>query len=244
MIYIDIIKTTIILLLFAVASYMDIKKREIDDKVWIIMFILSFPITIYEIIVFKIYLSRIWLLIYLISLSMGILFSYGLYKLSLIGGADAKSMIVLSIVEIPKFGVYGVLPSLSIFINSILMSLTFMIFIVSRNIFLLLKGVRIFESYENSLLEKIIAFFTLTPVIKDEIKKNPYKYMVAVKRIDKGKRIDIRIRISSDEVINLSDFTGKYIWVSYLMPMILYIMIGYLLYKLIGCIIFYFIPLY
>ncbi len=242
MIYIDLVKTIAVLVFFVIASYMDIKKREIDDRVWILMFLFCFPITLYEILLSKIYISKLWVSLYLISSSVGVLFSYGLYKLGLMGGADAKAFMVLSIIELPRFGFYGVLPSLSILLNSVVSSLSFMLFIVARNFFLILRGVKIFDSYKNSFLEKIIAFMTLTLVSKEEFRKNSFKYIIAEKMTKDGPKIDLRIRIVS-EVPKCQDFPNNYVWVSYLMPMIVFIAIGYFLYKTIGCLIFYLFPI-
>lgn len=243
--YINLLKTVITVFLLGVASYMDIKEREIDDRIWNIMFAVCFPITLYDIFSKSLYTNRIFITMYLMSIIIGVAFALALYKLNMMGGADAKAFIVLSLTEPPSFRLHDFIPSLSIFINSVLLSLTFMILIVLRNISLVVRGERIFEPYSNSSIEKAVAFITLTPVSKEEIKRKPYVYVIAERREGDKKRIEVGIKALSEVPdLDISTINSRLVWVSYLMPMIVYITIGYVTYKLAGCLLLYIIPLY
>ena len=102
-----------VILLHIVAALQDIKKREISDLVWICVL----PVTAYTIyyVINSDYAIQI---LYLTSVIFGCTLSIICFTLRLIGGADVKSITLLSITLLPltTSGSYLILkvPSISI----------------------------------------------------------------------------------------------------------------------------------
>ena len=75
------------------ASWMDIKERSVTNWLWLLMIVVGVPIASYNLLIYRIP--------FLISLSFSLLFtsalSYPCFRLNLFGGADAKSLICISL---------------------------------------------------------------------------------------------------------------------------------------------------
>jgi len=234
------IKTLVILFFLIIASYQDIKKREIDDKIWILMFILSFPITFLEIgeIINKGETLR--LILYIISAITGVLLSFSFGYFGLTGGADAKALIVLSLNEVPinVLNPLPTLPFLSILINTVIFSLSYSIYIFIKNIIFIKKGGELFSDINVNMWMKIIGYFTVNKIKFKEFLEKRYKYTLAEEYIDGEKvlKLDIFIEEDSDDSKLAQYDEEDLVYVTPLMPMIVYILLGYIFYKAYGCI--------
>lgn len=89
----DILKIIFITPFLLYSCYTDIKTRRVTNKLWIIMILSGSFFIIYDI-----YVKGIsYLYIMLISTGVIFIFVYILFQLGVFGGADAKSLIVLSL---------------------------------------------------------------------------------------------------------------------------------------------------
>ena len=83
------LKIVFVLLCFLVASYYDIKTKEISNKLWMFMFPFAITLFIYE-------LSLSFFAVFA-SFLIATVFALGAWKLKQFGGADAKAIIVIGL---------------------------------------------------------------------------------------------------------------------------------------------------
>lgn len=232
----ELSKTVLTLVILAVASYMDLKTREIDDRTWIVLISLGLPLTFVR-------LYNLWgsparplVIVYIVSVLMSLILGWGLYYLRLMGGADAKAIMALGAIEIPSYtsSVLGLIPIAAILVNSVIFSLSVSALLIIRNLIVLIRDGNLFEGIEATLPQKILAFFVLTPVSMGELRRRPYAYSIAERVVDGKRKIVIHFRIEEDSV-TIPEGNGR-IWVSPLIPMIIYIALGFAYYKASGCI--------
>jgi len=214
-----------------VASYMDVKSREIEDYVWYLMLIASIPLLLLRL--NMLIENTPLLLLYLVSLVTGISIALILYKFALMGGADAKALIVLSINEIPLLhkDPLSLLPPLSIFVNSTLFSLSVIPFILARNTFYFLTRGELFKGFEKEdIKKKIICLLTAYKVPFSAYLKNKYMYSLAESRENGEKKLRIGVRLEEEEEELNDTHSEEEVWVSPLLPLIVFIEIGYIAY--------------
>lgn len=210
------------------ASYSDIRTREITDKIWLIMLAINIPFTIYFILSINNILKIIYIINSIIAIALFLLLAY----FGFMGGADAKALIILQLSEINN-----ILPSsLLIYMNSIFLSLLIVPYILFKNLQYYLRHGHIFKE-KISLYKKILMMISSYKVRYNEIsRKNRYFYTFLGKN---EKNIRFKMRMDeSDFKINLNTGMGEEIWVSPTIPLILFITIGYIVYKIWGNIIF------
>ncbi len=143
------------LLILSIASYMDVKHREIDRRIWLLMTALGGLFLLLDIT--SIGNIRLFAL-FLFILSLAVLFSVSLHYLGLIGGGDAKMLIGLG-------AMYPYLPSgsfllpaffLSVFTNAVVIALVIPLLFFLMNLKLLREVksikefIRLFVGYKKS----------------------------------------------------------------------------------------------
>ena len=217
------------------ASYQDIKKREVDDKVWIIALIAAMPLTIYLLLL----KSRIVLIIYAMSLVTALVLGFFIAYFELMGGADIKALFVLGLTVLPQSLEVFDIPSLAIFTNGVIFSLVTIPYIVIRNLVNWKKFGKIFD-INLPLSRKIILFFITYREKVKRVKSMPYAYFI-FEHYEKGTRkIKIVTKVTEDTEALLKKFNemgikdSDYIWVSPSIPLLVYIMIGYIYYIFLG----------
>lgn len=102
----DILKILFCTPFLIYSCYSDIKTRRVTNKLWLIMLAVGSFFVFYDIYrLGYVYIPRV-----LISAGLIFVFVYIIFQLGTFGGADAKSLIVLSIIlpAYPKFGVLGI----------------------------------------------------------------------------------------------------------------------------------------
>jgi archaeal preflagellin peptidase FlaK len=141
-----------VMLLFT--SYLDLKKREVEDKVWLIFGALGIVLQIYEVANGETNLVQL-----LIGVGLGALVGMGLYFFGFYGGADGKALIVLGLLVphfVPAIGIYPVAP-LMILTNGVLLSILLPIGLLLYNSWMVLRKKPIFEGFDEPLYRKILA---------------------------------------------------------------------------------------
>jgi len=230
----DLIKTGIVAVILSYATLQDIEKREVDDWIWIILAILTIPLTIYQ------YVStRVYLTLHVLSMLMGAGLALSFAFMDLMGGADAKAFIVLSIIELPSFNPLKLIPSLSIMLNSILFSLITIPYILTCNLLTCLK-----RKCKISSVQELFLLFVAKKIKLGEVAKNPHKYFII------GVEDKLRKVKASEETINVvkellsRGYTfNTEVYVTPSLPLMLFILLGYLFYKLLGNVLYLIIHL-
>lgn len=137
-------------------SYLDLKKREVPDKVWLIFGGLGVALQAYEIAS-----GEANLIAFGIAVVLATVIGMGLYYFGFYGGADGKALIAVGIlvpVFTPKIGLYSVAP-LIVLTNGILISILLPIGILFFNISRLLRKIPIFEGFSEPWYRKALACF-------------------------------------------------------------------------------------
>ncbi len=207
------IRIAIYLIMLIVASIMDLKKREISDKVWIISGSLGIVLLILD---FK----NIDLVFYAISLSITSMISYTIYKTGLFGGADAKALIAIALL-LPFYDLknsFHNIVALTVFTNSVILTLFNVLHNILRNTIEILRGRDIFNGFNESLSRKILAFilgFRTRSI-------NGYVFLMEEGR--KEKRFRFHINAYDDFADSARD-----VWVTTALPFIIYITVGFVI---------------
>jgi len=148
------------------ASWSDWEKREVSNKVWLIMAPLALALTTFQYVVF----SRQLLQLYVFSFVITAALSVALFYVGAFGGADAKALMCLAL-ALPYYRNYlfksdllfvSPLFPLSVFSNGVLLAALTVVYVVLRNSFWRLRtGGKFFEGFENeSTWRKVLVFLT------------------------------------------------------------------------------------
>lgn len=155
-----------------VASYQDVKTREIDDRVWLVSGTAGAVLTVAEVIVTPGYP----LLAAGLSALLTAVIALGVFYLGLYGGADAKALLVAA-VTVPlspwlgteyaawqgSFFVNPFFP-LTLLGNALLLSLLLIPSCLACNLYARLRGEVLFEGVSASPLQKLAALLTAVRV--------------------------------------------------------------------------------
>ena len=137
-------------------SYLDVKKREVEDKVWLVFGAIGAVLQAYEV-----YSGTTSPLYLVIALVLGTGIGMGLYFFGFYGGADGKALIVLALLLprfVPRVGIYSVAP-LIILTNGVLISILLPVALLILNITRLIRREPIFEGFSEPLHRKLLAIF-------------------------------------------------------------------------------------
>jgi archaeal preflagellin peptidase FlaK len=217
------------------ASIMDLRKREVSDKVWVISGIAGLMIIIMEFIDYSIPTLQQHLIYH--ALSGGIItpLAYIVYRSGLFGGADAKALIMISLI-LPfydiKYSIHSI-PALSVLTNATILTTVHILHNIARNSISLIKHKNIFKGFEDEpAFRKILAFMV------GFLASKPNGYLFAIESIENGKRKFTFNPNSYDNYVNedMSD-----VWVTPALPFIVYITLGFLITIYVGDILGYII---
>lgn len=234
----DLIKSLAACGILFLASYQDLKTREIDDRLWYVLIGLNGALTTLQ------FASKDSpdILIYAVSVVIGLGIALAVHFASLMGGADVKAIMALSLTETPLTlnGIFSLVPSVAIVTNAILISLAGPLAMLVRN---LRRGRGLFKDLcpDEPRWKVALALLTLTKVSLEEYKKNSYKYHLAEVREGDCKRLLISISVKEREGKTDTAY-GNEVWVSYFLPYIVFITAGYITYKIFGAFLDYFLP--
>ncbi len=240
------IRDLIILILLIVASIQDIKTREIDDRIWMIAAIVTVPVLVLDFISSP-YLTKV------IAVIFGLLLSLAIYLAQIMGGADAKALAILALVlpeNIPKTTEisYILLTCLEatpvvVLINAVLVTaITLIPYVVLRNIVWIFKRRRAFAPNADAFT-KAMLFLTSYYVPVSKYLSEHFKYFLIELPTKEKKRYLLSIKIEDQDKIAEEvkqalerGLLGRddEVLVMYGVPMIVYITIGYVLYRFLG----------
>jgi len=160
------------------ASWSDWKKREVSNKVWLVMAPLAFALTTFQYILFSPQLLQLYVFSFVITAALSI----ALFYAGGFGGADAKALMCLAL-ALPSYSNYlfqsdapfvpPIFP-ITVFSNGVLFAAFTVVYAALRNsVWRLRTGRKIFEGFEDeSTWRKVLAFFT--------------GYKIKVSKLEKG----------------------------------------------------------
>lgn len=158
---IELLRVMVAGAILLLASYYDLKSREVDDKLWLVFAVVGVPLTVYR------SLQRPELLVHVLSsIVVGGGLGYAFFYLGLFGGADAKALICLSLtvplypVELNPNVVTSIFFPLSVLSNAALLSAVLVFPIFIRNLAWKLSSGRALFHGAVSLGTKVILLFT------------------------------------------------------------------------------------
>jgi len=201
-------------------SFLDVKKREVPDKVWILFSILGIILNY----------SQYEIISYLLSLGITAAISFSLYFLGFYGGADAKALVTLSLL-LPyypaNYSFHTIAPIITL-TNGIFITLTLPLSFLLINAFKIIKGEKIFEGFEEEgKLRKLIA------IILGFRSKKVRRFMFPLEKEEEGKRkFDFKLLGWYSDYVKEEDK-----WVTPAIPLLVFISLGFLFMILFGDII-------
>jgi len=218
---ITIVRMIAAFVMLGLASFFDLKKREINDILWIGFSALSAVL---------IFLSPdIWTSLRIVGISLIIApVALVLWRFGVFGGADAFCLIVLASLA-PMFTLNtSQITPFSTLTNAAILSVTPLFVNLCRNVVSILRKEDIFEGIDETRTKKIVAVFIGYKA------KNP-KYSFSLERVVDGKkRLDFSLK-HAEQALFCNDHG---VWVTPGVPYVLYITAGFVIQVLYGDIIF------
>lgn len=212
----DYIDPRVILALavLAVGSYMDIKRREVNDLLWIIAVGLGVIIHI---------LYPLPLLEHIHVIAVGVVTAAGIayiaYRLGLFGGADMLALISILVI-LPIHERSSIVPALSMLLNACILAVVSLLYNIIRNAISIARGIDIFKGFNEPLVRKIIAF-----IVAQRVDKVGVHYaFIAERNTRNGKRFDLSLKHA--EYSSYADVSSDGTWVMVGLPFIVYMLLG------------------
>lgn len=224
---ITIVRMIAAFVMLGLASFFDLKKREINDILWIGFSALSAVL---------IFLSPdIWASLRIVGISLIVApIALVLWRFGVFGGADAFCLIVLaSLAPMFTLNASQVTP-FSTLTNAAILSVTPLFVNLCRNVVSILKKDDIFEGIHETRTKKIIAVFIGYKA------KNPQYSFSLEKMVDGKKQLDFSLK-HAEQTLFCNDHG---VWVTPGVPYVLYIAAGFVIQVLYGDLIFNMIRLF
>jgi hypothetical protein len=219
MIY-SILRLIIGIFFLSLASYKDIKTREIKNWIWITLSGIGVAILLIQYFTEGIPLAK------LLGIPLMVAFAYLLFYSKLVAGADAKALISLAFLTPiwPKLDSFPFFPSILpfpfvVFVNSICLIIPFIIILCFYN---LIKGNRDFP----------YLFFGY----KVPIEKAEGSFVSLMESMEKGRRKLILFKKANRraDLASLKALGRRKVWVTLELPFILFLLIGFIITHLVG----------
>jgi archaeal preflagellin peptidase FlaK len=213
--------------MLAIASILDIKSREIPDKVWLAFGGIGLVITLLALtdpLAQPVIADKIsYIAHYALGVGLVAVIGYAVYKAGLFGGADPKALVAIAL-TLPTlesgYRLYD-FPALTSLTNALLISLSGMFYNIARNSISVARGIPIFEGMAESSARKALAF----AVGFSSSSTSSGNYLFAMEeRDDSGQRKFVFNPAQYDEFTQNS---GKRMWMTQALPFIVYIAIGF-----------------
>jgi preflagellin peptidase FlaK len=198
-------------------SFLDLRYREVADKIWIPFASVGIVLVILEVMSSNGSFSP-FLIVLSIVLTGTI--AFGTYYLGFYGGADAKALLTLSIIMplFPTENSFHPFTGLATLSNSLLLTLSVPTFMFIRNLFSITRGRKIFLGFEKEgIRSKLIAMF-----LGYRVQSADGFLFLLEKKIDGIKKFDFAINRVDDEYAR-----GDDVWVTPGLPLLVFITLGF-----------------
>ena len=220
--------------MLAIASILDIKSREIPDKVWLAFGGIGLAITLLALtdpLAQPVIADKTsYIAHYALGVGLVAVIGYAVYKAGLFGGADPKALVAIAL-TLPAleagYKLYD-FPALTSLTNALLISLSGMFYNIARNSISVARGIPIFEGMAESSVRKALAF----AVGFSSPSTSSGKYLFAMeKRDNSGQR---KFVFNPAQYNEFTPNSGKRMWMTQALPFIVYIAIGFATMLLVG----------
>lgn len=230
--WLDYARSIVSITLLSVGSIQDVRSREIDDRVWIVFLASALLINIPC--VFNGSVKPVWWLVFAGLQSMLFLLLYygGAY-----GGADAKSLMCLSLMYpssptgfLIDLGAGRLPVAFSTMDNALMLTVLYLPANLLWNLSVKLRGVGLFKGLEKEgLLRRVAALLLFRKVSFSQYRAENSRFLLAERRSRSGlRRIVFSRRIDGEEVEQV--FNGdEHVFTSFLMPLQVMILLGLLI---------------
>ncbi len=239
MVVIPVIKIILSLTMLAYTSYLDVRYREVNPKIWLIFGFLGGTLTAAEI-----FANNYLLTIVTINIVLGLVIGIISYILGLFGGADFLCLFILSIIHPyppvrPLYYVGPIYPFIvTIVMNSLLLSLAVPIINFTRNI----RNMKYLRNLKAPLKYKLLYLLIGYPVTIKKYLKMKYTYPLIIYKYHEGKT-DIKFRLTfniEEEHQEHQEYfktlidkgvlkEDNIIWVTQGIPLLVFITLGYIM---------------
>jgi preflagellin peptidase FlaK len=194
------------------ASFLDIRKREINDMLWIGFGAISVVLIFFD--------TDVWHIIFTLAFAMIIApVALLLWRLGIFGGADALCLIVLAaLAPMQTLNNTQITPFTSL-TNAAIFSIAPIFVNIVRNMIAVLRKEDLFKGVEASKLNRAMAF-----CIGYKAKNIP-KYSFSIERMTDGiRKLDFSLKHAENETFCTAENT----WVTPGIPYIIYITAGFI----------------
>jgi preflagellin peptidase FlaK len=228
------VRVALSIMMFGYASYRDVKTREVSDLVWIIFGALGVALDAYEV-----YVGALDIVQLLAAVGFMVVFALLVGYLGLFGEADLLAFVVVGLLNpaTPTLGYQPVLFNpfffpLSVISNAVLIGASGAAVVLLHN--LSNRRSPPFDGYTNvSPSTRIVLLFTGVRRRLDSIRGPPYEYPLEKVGDDGTLSLVVRPDIGDDEgasktLIRLREMGRHTAWVSYSLPFLLILGVGYL----------------
>ncbi|RLG52199.1 MAG: hypothetical protein DRO00_05970 [Thermoproteota archaeon] len=226
-------RITASLIVLLIATLQDIKDREVDDIIWLIGLSLGGILDIFSL--FSVGLTAQKIVRYL-RFSIPFLFIILIsWRFRLMGGADILAFITLAIIQPSHpLGKCMFPPAFCTMLYSNFLMLILPFSFLMWNLSLILKGNRIFDGFKESSLRKILASLFAIAVQAEKAKKFKF-FSIAQEGSSPEKKFKLVSVLSIPETKEELPKTKEHlVWICPSVPMIPFILAGYVLTMLIG----------
>lgn len=216
------LRATLLAATLIYASYQDLKRREVDDWVWLLSASIIGPLTLYN----YFFLQPGDVLLASASVALISILAYAFYKADLYGGADAKSLalIALSIPLVDTGQRIHPFLGISTLFNGLVFSLIVPLSMLSLNLYkLIVRREDLFRGMEEeATYRKVLAVLVGTRVSS----RGRFRFWGSMERLDSG---GVRRFNFSPSIESFDRFLEGDGWATPAIPFIVFLTAGYLL---------------
>jgi len=213
----------------ALASYQDVRTREIEDKIWLIAGAICAVLTAYE----ALTLPSYPIIFALASIGLTALLAIGIYFLGLYGGADAKALIVIAVTLPLSSSAAGSFYSpffpLTVLGNALLCSLVLVPACLIYNVaWRISRRKALFGGIRAGILTKIGALLTGIKV-KPKTAELVHFNTIEVYADGDPTRLKLFSKVTDEGKVKLIDEKADYVWVTPAIPMLVFFLVGFIM---------------
>ncbi len=240
---------------FFYASWSDLKKREVSNKVWAILAPLAFALTFTQFFLFAPDMLQIYAFSFIVTSAVSVTLFYA----GAFGGADAKALICLSLalptpptnLLQPLLGIVSPLFPITVFCNAVLLAALTIFYALTRNLLWKYRtGKNLFEGFEEqSRSRKILAVLCGYKVNITELEGERHSYPLEDVLVGETGEAERRLLMfpsdeKKEEIVERileakeKGKIGDEVWVTPGLPLLIFITAGLIIALILGDIIY------